>query len=128
MSVESTLRQQLCNLINAPSPDDIGLLKNTSEALSVVAFGLEWAAGDNIVSTDQEFPSNRIVWEALRDRGVKLRQANLKNGNTPEDALFSQVDKSTRLIAVSSLQYGSGFLLNLEKSGSFVRRIISCFA
>ena len=116
----------MCQLINAPSPDDVALLKNTSEALSVVAFGLDWHDGDNIVTTDQEFPSNRVVWQALNDQGVELRQASLHNGDnpnihSPEDAIFSQTDENTRLITVSSIQYGSGFQLNLEKIGQFCR-------
>ena len=61
---EKYLRRQLQTLLNAPSPDDIALLKNTSEALSVVACGINWRSGDNVVITDQEFPSNRIVWQA----------------------------------------------------------------
>jgi len=124
--VESELRKMMCQLINAPSPDDVALLKNTSEALSVVAFGLDWHDGDNIVTTDQEFPSNRVVWQALNDQGVELRQASLHNGDnpnihSPEDAIFSQTDENTRLITISSIQYGSGFQLNLEKIGQFCR-------
>ena len=122
--VESDLREKMCQLINAPGPDDIALLKNTSEALSVVAFGLNWEIGDNIVTTDQEFPSNRVVWEALQDRGVELRQASLINEHgsneySPEEAIFNLTDDNTRLIAVSSIQYGSGLRLNLEKIGQF---------
>src|SRR5690606_32756828 len=57
---ESRLRGLLARLINAPSAGDIALLKSTSEALSVVAYGIHWEAGDNIVSAAQEFPSNRV--------------------------------------------------------------------
>ena len=124
MEIESELRKMMCKLINVPSPDDIALLKNTSEALSVVAFGLNWKTGDNIVTTDQEFPSNRIVWQALQGQGVELRQAPLLNGHSsnersPEDAIFNQTDENTRLITVSSIQYGSGLRLDLEKIGQF---------
>ncbi|HLD66872.1 MAG TPA: aminotransferase class V-fold PLP-dependent enzyme, partial [Pseudomonas sp.] len=64
LRVEQRLRERLQRLLNAPSAADIALLKNTSEALSFVAFGLDWRAGDQVVISDQEFPSNRIVWEA----------------------------------------------------------------
>ncbi len=122
LDVEARLREQLRELINAPSADDIALLKNTSEALSVVAFGLDWQPGDNIVSSNQEFPSNRVVWEALCRKGVSLRQADLSNEATPEEALFAQVDKHTRLIAVSSVQYASGLQLDLHCIGEFCRQ------
>lgn len=117
--VESELREMMRQLINAPSANDIALLKNTSEALSVVAFGLNWSIGDNIVTTNQEFPSNRIVWEALHNQGVELRQASLEHEKSPEDAIFNQADENTRLITVSSIQYGTGLQLNLEKIGKF---------
>ena len=117
---EKTLREQFRTLLNAPSVADIALLKNTSEALSVVAHGLTWQAGDNIVITDQEFPSNRIVWESLAPYGVSVRQASTDSLEaTPEEALFSQVDDNTRLIAISAVQYASGIRMDLHKIGQF---------
>jgi cysteine desulfurase/selenocysteine lyase len=119
---ESFLREQLRELLNAPSTDDIALIKNTSEAISLVAFGLDWLPGDNIVSTNEEFPSNRIPWQALRSRGVEFKEANLNDGiHSPEDALFELVDGHTKLITVSSVQFASGLRLNLEKIGQFCR-------
>jgi len=119
LKVETDLRKQLQRLLNAPSADDIALLKNTSEGLSVVAYGLPWQRGDNIVISDQEFPSNRIVWESLQDQGVEVRQADLNTAETPEDALFNLVDKHTRLIAISSVQYATGLRMDLKTIGDF---------
>lgn len=119
MQTEQALREQLRDLINAPSSDDIALVKNTSEALSFVASGIDWHAGDNLVSSNQEFPSNRIVWESLSPLGVELRQADLDSADTPEDALFRLVDENTRMIAVSSVQYASGIRMDLERIGLF---------
>ncbi|MBC8414616.1 MAG: aminotransferase class V-fold PLP-dependent enzyme [Nitrospira sp.] len=128
LQVEDVLRSQLSELINAPSKNDIALLKNTSEALSVVAYGLSWKNGDNIVSSDQEFPSNRIVWESLSPLGVKLKEADLCSTEHPEDALFALADENTRLITISSVQFATGIRLNLEKIGRFCkeRRILFC--
>lgn len=119
MSREDELRRQLQTLLNAPSIDDIALVKNTSEAISFVASGLEWREGDNIVSSDEEFPSNRIPWEALKSRGVRFREARLAGVDDPEQALFDRVDGHTRLIAISSVQYASGLRLNLARIGEF---------
>lgn len=117
---EQGLRDRLRVLINAPSADDIALLKNTSEALSVVACGLDWRWGDNIVSTDEEFPSNRIPWQAQRKWGVGLKQVGLRVPD-PEAALMQACDARTRLLAVSSVQYGSGIRLDLGRLGEFCR-------
>lgn len=122
LETEKRLRFKLQLLLNAPSCDDIALVKNTSEAISFVAYGLPWRAGDNIVSCLEEFPSNRIPWESLKNQGVSLRLADFNRVKTPEEALFSLVDRRTRLIAVSSVQYGSGLALNLEHIGDFCRR------
>ncbi len=122
LETEARLRERLATLINAPSSDDIALVKNTSEALSFVAYGLEWQSGDNVVSSNQEFPSNRIVWESLASQGVELRQADLDSHDSPEDALFALVDERTRLIAISSVQYATGLQMDLERIGEFCRR------
>lgn len=123
LAVEARLREHLRALLNAESVDDIALVKNTSEALSVVAYGLDWRPGDNIVIGDQEFPSNRIVWESLAALGVEVRKAVLtpNSGAVPEAALMALVDQRTRLLAVSSVQYGTGLRMDLERLGQFCR-------
>ena len=121
METEARLREQCRALLNAPSVDDIALLKNTSEALSVVAYGLDWQAGDNVVISDQEFPSNRIVWESLRDVGVETRSVHLSQGSSPEQALAAAMDGRTRLLAISSVQYASGLRLDMEQLGAICR-------
>jgi len=118
---EQQIRSQLKSLLNAASTDDIALVKNTSEALSFVAYGLQWNQGDNIVSSNEEFPSNRIPWESLADQGVEFRQADLLSKTTPEEALFSLVDSNTRLITISSIQFASGLRLDCEKIGQFCK-------
>jgi len=121
LRVEQGLREQLQRLLNAASADDIALLKNTSEALSVVAHGLDWRSGDNIVTSDQEFPSNRIVWQSLERYGVETRLADI-SGPAPEQALMDACDGGTRLLSISSVQYASGLRMDLEALGAFCRR------
>lgn len=122
LKTEQRLREQLAKLINAHSTDDIALLKNTSEALSFVANGFPWRDGDNIVISDEEFPSNRIVWESLRGRGVTVREVRLQGQTDPEEALLNAADTRTRILSVSSVQYASGFRLNLVRLGEGCRK------
>jgi cysteine desulfurase/selenocysteine lyase len=121
VQVETDLRKRLAALVNAPSGDDIALLKNTSEALSVVAHGLTWQAGDEVVISDQEFPSNRIVWESLRPLGVKVIEVDLDSDDSPEQALIQACNTRTRLLAISSVQYASGLRVDLSRLGQFCR-------
>ncbi|MCW9014825.1 MAG: aminotransferase class V-fold PLP-dependent enzyme [Gammaproteobacteria bacterium] len=117
MQVEAELKQNLATLINAPSADDIALLKNTSEGLSVIAYGLDWQSGDNIVLAQEEFPSNRIVWESLKSQGVEIRLVDLAEAATPEQSLMHHMDDSTRLLSVSAVQYASGIRMDLQQLG-----------
>lgn len=121
VETERQVKSWLAELIQAPSADDIALLKNTSEALSVVAYGFPWRQGDNVVISDEEFPSNRIVWESLASQGVAVRQVSLR-GSDPEQALLEAADSRTRLLSISSVQYASGRRLDLARLGEGCRR------
>ena len=107
MEVEQRLRQRLADLIGADSATDIALLKNTSEALSVVAHGIQWQAGENIVGIHRDFPSNRIVWESLSDQQVGFKPVDILTAEQPEQALMAACDRHTRLLAVSSVHYAT---------------------
>jgi len=113
---ERSLRERLARLLNASSRADIALVKNTSEALSFVAFGLDWREGEQVIISSEEFPSNRIVWEALRPRGVEVVQVDLQ-GDDAEGALLAACTPRTRLMAISAVQYASGLRLDLERLG-----------
>jgi cysteine desulfurase / selenocysteine lyase len=117
IQTEKAVRMQVARLINGPSTDDIALLKNTSEALSVVAHGFPWHAGDNVLISNEEFPSNRIVWESLRDRGVSVREVRLHGEVDPEQALLAAIDSRTRMLSISSVQYASGRRMDLARLG-----------
>jgi selenocysteine lyase/cysteine desulfurase len=116
---EKQLREQFKALINAPSIDDIALLKNTSEALSVVAHGLQWNTGDQVIISDQEFPSNRIVWESLAQYGVEVIEVDLNNHESPELEITHAATNKTRLISISSVQYATGLKVDLNELGEF---------
>lgn len=118
---EQELREDLARLLNAASSDEIALVKNTSEGLSLIAYGLDWQPGDNVVGIRQEFPSNRFVWQSLADQGVDFRMMDLATAADPEQALFHLCDGRTRLISVSAVQYASGFRMDLARIGDYCR-------
>lgn len=125
---EHQLRRQLRTLINADSVDEIALVKNTSEALSFIAYGLVWNPGDEILTSTEEFPSNLIPWESLSDQGVQVVKVDLKSAEDPTQALLEQVTDRTRLITISSIQYASGLAVDLERIGAVCqeRNILFC--
>ena len=122
MKVEAVLRDQFAQIINANSGDDIAILKNTSEALSFVAYGLDWQAGDNVVISNQEFPSNAMVWHSLKAKGVEVREVELCSDDSPEDALIKAMDDKTKLLSISSVQYASGLKMDLLALGEACKK------
>ncbi len=117
VALEQQTRRMCATMINAGSSNDIAFQKNTSEALSVVAHGFPWQTGDNVVICDEEFPSNRIVWESLDVYGVQVKQLALEDGSSPEDTLIRACDHRTRLLSISSVQYASGLRMDLQRLG-----------
>jgi cysteine desulfurase/selenocysteine lyase len=111
---EARLRQHLAQLLNV-STEEIALVKNTSEALSMVAFGIQWQPGDRIVIPASEFPSNRMVWEeAARRFGLALEMVNIHEGDATE-ALLRALSKPTRLLSLSTAQYADGLMPDLSR-------------
>lgn len=122
LKTEQELKQRLARLINAASVDEIALLKNTSEGLSVIAYGLDWAAGDNIIIAAEEFPSNRIVWESLAHKGVAVQRVDVSGSADPEQLLINHMNARTRLLSISGVQYASGLRMDLPRLGLACRQ------
>jgi selenocysteine lyase/cysteine desulfurase len=121
MEREKQLRKNLARMTGASSPDDIALLKNTTEGICLVAEGLDWEPGDNVVLPAEEFPSNRLPWLALSERGVSAREVDIRSAEDAEQALLDAMDGDTRLLTVSSVQWSDGFRLDLERLGRACR-------
>ena len=121
------MRQHLAQLINASSIEEIALLKSTSEGLSVIAYGLPWRTGQNIVIPAEEFPSNRIVWQSLEKLGVETRLVPITTADDPEQALIDAMDDDTALLSCSSVQYATGLKLDLPRLGLACRQSDTLF-
>lgn len=116
METEDSLRVSIKRLLNADSVDDITLLRNTSEGLNIIAQGIQWTEGDEIVVFHNEFPSNLLPWLWLRNQGVEVREVHCR---TPEatESLISALSNQTKLVAVSSVQFDTGIRIDLKRLG-----------
>lgn len=122
LEVKRRTRESLAQLLNA-RPEQVAFMRNTSDALSTVANGLRWKTGDNIVTFRREFPSNIYPWLRLRGAfGVEVRACEERDGKVDLEQLESMVDANTRLIAISHVQFGSGFRADLERLGRLARQ------
>jgi len=114
------VRGKFAWLING-DVDEVAFVKNTSEGISIVANGLDWNPGDNVVIPDIEFPANVYPWWNLKRFGVETRMVKSKDGRVVFDDLIEQTDKRTRIVSVSSVECNSGFKNDLNRIGAFCR-------
>ena len=94
-------------------PESIAFVKNTTTGLGLVAAGLDWQEGDNVVGVDREFPANIYPWMQLRRLGVELRLYRSPDGRIDVRRLAEMCDARTRVLAVSAVQFWNGFRLDL---------------
>jgi len=121
LAVRESARQLLAGMLGA-HPKQVAFVRNTSDALSTVANGLGWQAGDNLVTFRHEFPSNLYPWLRLRDAlGVEVRVCEEREGRVDIDELIQLIDGRTRIVAISQVQYASGFRADLERIGRAAR-------
>lgn len=120
-------RVLLADMIGARS-EQVAFLRNTSDGFSAIATGLTWRHRDNIVTFAGEFPSNYYPWRRIRDaHGVEIRAVAERNARIEIDELISLIDARTRVVAISSIQFASGFRSDLERIGRAARAVDALF-
>ncbi|HEV2829449.1 MAG TPA: aminotransferase class V-fold PLP-dependent enzyme [Pyrinomonadaceae bacterium] len=121
LAVKENARALLAGMIGA-RPEQIAFMRNTSDGLSTVANGLDWRPGDNLVTFAREFPSNLYPWLRIRDAlGVDVRFCEERDGRIDIEELVGLIDDRTRIVAISQVQYASGFRADLERIGRVAR-------
>jgi selenocysteine lyase/cysteine desulfurase len=118
--VEGT-RGLFAQLIDA-SPSEICFTGNTSEALSMVAGGISWKVGDKVIVPVPDFPSNVYPWVNLERSGVEVCFLHKTEGRFGVPDIEANLRPGTRLIAVSSTDFTTGFRCDIEEVGAFCRR------
>lgn len=109
-------------------PDQIAFMRNTSDGIASIANGLTWRSGVNIVSFAGEFPSNFYPWRRIRDEfGVELRLCPERDGRIDLDEFVSLIDRDTKVVAISAVQFASGFKADLERIGRAARAVDALF-
>ena len=114
------VRRACARLINAASRE-IAFVKSTSHGLSIVAEGLDWKQGENVLIYEKEFPSNIYPWLNLKRKGVEVRTIPSRNGRIRIEDIEALIDARTRVLAISSVQFVNGFRIDLKRLGQICR-------
>ena len=114
-------RQLASNLLGAELCE-IALVGPTSLGLSFIAQGIDWQPGDNIIVHGDDYPSNVYPWMALAEKGVELKrlEPSAPGRIEPED-VFELIDSRTRMAALASCHYVSGYRIDIGTIGRELR-------
>jgi len=112
--VEQSLRQNLASLLHGV-PEQIALVSNASEAITLIMHALKLQAGDNVVINDLEFPSGVFPWLLLREQGIEVRLVHHEDWRLSVDTIMAQVDDRTRLVLASHVSFVSGARLDYKE-------------
>ncbi len=115
------IREALSRLVNA-SPEEIALVANTTMGIHWVAEGYPWQPGDNVVTLQDEFPSNIYPWLNLASRGVTLRRVATRHGQLDLDRLEDACDNRTRMVTISWVGYTTGYRHDLAGVADIAHR------
>lgn len=114
-------RARAARLINA-QPDEIAFLANTTAGIAAVAEGFPWRSGDVVVIPAGEYPSNVYPWMHLGSRGVETRVVATRGARIELADLAAALDERTRLLAISHVQFATGFRSDLAAIGALCRQ------
>lgn len=103
-------------------PDQVFIVRSTTQGLAVAATGIPFVEGDNLVLVEGEFPANIRPWLPLRKRGVDIRFVPQRDGRVLLDDLAAAVDARTRALSISFVQFSSGFRADLGAIAEICRK------
>jgi cysteine desulfurase / selenocysteine lyase len=121
-------RKVAARLLNCHD-DEVAFVGPTSLGLSMIASGLKFRRSDNVVIYHDDYPANVYPWMALAEKGVEVRLLNTRGlGVIRTKDVMGQVDENTRLVALASCHFISGFRIDHAAIGKYLRerKILFC--
>jgi len=111
------------------SANEIALLGPTSLGLNLVANGLPWQEGDEVVCYQDDYPANVYPWQNLQKHGVKVVHVKPERaGEITPEVVASALTPRTRLVALASCHFLSGYRIDVAAIGRLLhdRGILFC--
>ncbi len=115
-----TTRRKVARFLGA-TEDEIAFMKNTPDGINAISNGIRWREGDNVITLDIEFPANVYPWMNLRDRGVECRILRTENGCIDASDIIEAIDRRTRVVALSWVEFHGGLRHDLAAIGRACR-------
>jgi selenocysteine lyase/cysteine desulfurase len=118
----SETRRDAASLLGCDAAE-ISLLGPTSLGLSLFANGIDWKAGDEVVIYGEDYPANVYPWLNLRRLGVVIRYLRPESlGRITPDCVEEALTPATRLVALASCHFQTGWRIDIPAIGALLRR------
>lgn len=114
-------RETYARFLNCQA-SDIAFGMSASQMFSILAAGLPAEPGDNVVVTDNSFPTIPYAFQCRKSDGLDIKYAKTSHGGIRAEDLCGWADAKTRVIAVNHVESSSGFRMELEKIGIFCQQ------
>ena len=118
--VPERLRSALARLVGARA-NDIVLGNSASYGLHLIARGLGWRHGDEVLVPEDDFPASILPWTTLESAGVRVRRLPTNRGVLAAEALAPELNERTRVVCVSWVNSFSGRINDIEALGTLCR-------
>jgi cysteine desulfurase/selenocysteine lyase len=115
------VRAAVAGAIGAASPSDVAFMRSTSDGALLLANGLDWRSGDEIILTDDEFGANAYPWINLHDKGVRTVFVHAPATRLTAETLERVATKKTRVVTVSYVGFSDGYRNDLCALGSWCK-------
>ncbi|HKJ30705.1 MAG TPA: aminotransferase class V-fold PLP-dependent enzyme [Balneolales bacterium] len=121
LEVMQRCRNKIAHLIHAPSPERIAFTSNTSDAINIIAAGLNWQDGDRVLLNDIEFPANVYPYVNQKKYDVQIDYIHHDNGRITPEMIEEAIRPETRVLALSAVQFLSGYKADLKAVGQICK-------
>jgi selenocysteine lyase/cysteine desulfurase len=119
-TVPRRLREALGRLIGVPA-EEIILGNSASYGLHLLAHGIPWRAGDEVIVVEDDFLANLLPWLGLASRGVRVRAVRPRRGTIHAEELARELGPATKLFCASWVHSFTGYAADLEALGQCCR-------
>ena len=109
-------------LLLGASPEEIAFTGNTSSGLAMAAEAFPWRPGDAVLVPVPDYPANVYPWQHLARRGVTVHFVERREGRLTPEMIAAALRPEVRLLAVSTVDYASGFAVDLPAIGALCRQ------
>ena len=114
------------DFIGARSRSEMLLTRNTTEAMNLVATGIRWEPGDEVLTTDHEHPGGILCWLHMQGMaGIRVRQIHLPTPTVDKAEILQRIEDGltdrTRVVSVSHVNTTTGLRMPLAEIAAITR-------